>query len=113
MSGADLVIRPAGPADDEAIGELLVEAFLEKYSKKMPEVVITGQRKGELRAVAEKRAVARVWVAEAAGKVVGTVSLWPPGAQGSEAWKPNAADLRHLGVSASHRGRGVSRTLLD
>jgi len=79
----------------------------------MPEVVITDRRKDELRQTAEKRAVAKVWVAERGGVVLGTVALWPNGARGSEAWLPNACDLRHLAVSREARGRGVSKALLD
>jgi GNAT superfamily N-acetyltransferase len=79
----------------------------------MPEVVVTDARKGELRAVAAKRAAAHVLVAEVDGVLAGTVATWAPGAPGSEAWRPNAADLRHLAVSPSHRGMGVSTALLD
>lgn len=108
-----MVVREATPADDAQIGELLVAAFIETYARKMPEVLVTERRKQELRAVAEKRAVARVWAAELERRVVGTVALWPPGAAGSEAWLPNAADLRHLAVAPGHHGLGISRALMD
>lgn len=107
-------VREATAADDVAIGELLVVAFDEQYARKMPEVVISDARRASLRAVAAKRAVARVWVCvDDAGSVVGTVSVWPPGATGSEAWIDGACDLRHLAVGAGHRGGAVSRLLLD
>lgn len=105
--------RLASAADDASVGELLVTSFIEQYAKKLPEVVVTPGRQAELRAVAAKRAEAKVWVAVDEGQVVGTVALWPPGAPRSEAWKPRAFDLRHLAVAASHRGRGVSSALLD
>lgn len=111
MSGVN--IREAGPEDDAALGELLVEAFVSQYAVKLPEVRVTEQRKRDLRDVAGKRAVAKVWVAEEAGRVVGTVALWPPGAKGAEAWIPGAADVRHLAVAASHRSGIVSKALLD
>ncbi len=110
---ADIQVRPATAADDAAVGELLVEAFVRTYARKMPEVVVTEGRKAELRAVARKRAEAAVWVAEVDGALAGTVALWGPGAPGSEAWRPNAADLRHLAVSLRHRRLGVSAALLD
>lgn len=114
MSGApDIRVRPAHAGDDAAVGELLVEAFVHAYARKMPEVVVTDGRKAELRAVAAKRAAAHVLVAEVEGQLAGTVALWPPGAPGSEAWRPNAADLRHLAVSLHHRRLGVSTRLLD
>ena len=107
------VLRLAEPRDDAAVGELLVTSFVEQYARKMPHVVVSEGRKAELRGVREKRAVARVWVMEHGGDVVGTVAVWPPGAPGSEAWIPGAIDLRHLAVHAEHRGAGVSARLLD
>lgn len=110
---SEYVFREATAADDGAIGELLVQAFVEQYARKLPEVEVTAQRKADLRAVAAKRAIAKVWVVTHAGEVVGTVALWPPGAKGGEAWVPGAADLRHLAVAGAHRGGVVSRLLLD
>ena len=111
--GPMIQIREATAADDEAIGELLVGAFLTNYARKMPEVVITEQRKADLRAVAEKRAVAKVWVAERDEKIVGTIALWPLGAKGSEAWVPGGVDVRHLAVDVSVQGQGVSTQLIE
>lgn len=106
-------VRPAEPRDDAAIGELLVASFVEQYARKLPDVVVTGHRKAELRNVAAKRALAHVWVAEKDGEIVGTIALWPPGAHRSEAWISNAADLRHLAVAGAHRGGEVSKLLID
>jgi predicted N-acetyltransferase YhbS len=108
-----MIVRIARPDDDQVVGELLVTAFVETYARKLPEVVVTESRKATLRDVAGKRALARVFVAERGGQVVGTIALWPPGAHGSEAWLTAAADLRHLAVDANHRGGEVSRALLD
>ena len=114
MSAApDIRVRPARAEDDAAVGELLVEAFVHTYARKMPEVVVTEERKAQLRAVAAKRVVACVLVAELDGRLAGTVAVWAPGAEGSEAWRPRAADLRHLAVSLQHRQLGVSARLLD
>jgi predicted N-acetyltransferase YhbS len=106
-------LRLAEPRDDAAIGELLVNSFVEQYARKMPHVVVSDERKAELRAVRKKREVAHVWVVEHAGEVAGTVAVWPPGAPGSEAWISGAVDLRHLAVNAKYRGAGVSARLLD
>lgn len=106
-------VREARPEGDAAVGELLVEAFITQYARKLPEVRYGEERKRELRDVAGRRAVARVWVAELEGQVVGTVSLWPPGAPGSEAWLPGAADLRALATHVSWHGRGLAAPLLD
>jgi predicted N-acetyltransferase YhbS len=107
------VVREARPEDDARIGELLVEAFVETYARKMPEVRVTEERKAELRAVAEKRKIAAVFVAEVEGQVVGTISIYPPGSHRSEAWKPGSADLRHLAVDPRFHGRGVSTPLIQ
>jgi GNAT superfamily N-acetyltransferase len=107
------VIREARPEDDAAIGELLVEAFVTQYARKLPEVVYTEERKSALRDVANKRAIATVLVAEVDGEVAGTVALFPPGAPGSEAWTPNTADLRHLATAVRYHGTGLARPLLD
>lgn len=109
-----VVLREAEPRDDVAIGELLVESFVSTYARKMPEVTVTEPRKADLRDVAGKRAMgAKIWVAEREGVVVGTVTVWRPGAPRSEAWVKNAADLRQLSVASSARGGGVSKLLMD
>ncbi len=107
------MIREAVEADDAAIGELLVRAFVDAYARKLPEVVVGDRRKADLRDVAGKRAVAKVWVAEERGEIAGTVAMWPPGSSRSEAWLPGAFDLRHLAVAEAHRGTGLSGRLLD
>jgi GNAT superfamily N-acetyltransferase len=106
-------IREARPEDDTAIGELLVDAYITQYAKKLPEVVYTDERKSSLRDVASKRAIASVLVAEVDGEVAGTVALFPPGAPGSEAWTPNTADLRHLATAVRYHGTGLARPLLE
>lgn len=113
MSLSDLTVRHARPEDDAAVGELLVDAFTAAYARKLPEVVYSEERRQALRAVAEKRASAFVWVAELEGRVVGTVTLFPPGAAGSQAWLPDTADLRHLATRPDLHGKGLSGPLLD
>ncbi|HXS99201.1 MAG TPA: GNAT family N-acetyltransferase [Elusimicrobiota bacterium] len=111
MSAA--LVREARPEDDARIGDLLVDAFLSAYARKMPEVRYDDARKRDLRDTAAKRGRAAVLVAEIDGKVEGTVTLFKPGAEGSEAWLPGAADLRHLAVDPRLHGRGLSKPLLD
>lgn len=107
------MIREAVAADDAAVGELLVRAFVDMYALRLPDVVVGEQRRADLRRVAQKRAVAKVWVADEDGRITGTVALWPPGAPGSEAWLPGAFDLRHLAVDEARRGSGLAGRLLD
>ncbi|MCY1029860.1 GNAT family N-acetyltransferase [Corallococcus sp. BB11-1] len=109
---ARILIREAGPADDGAIGELLVEAFITQYAKKLPEVVYSEQRKAFLRDVASRRKECTILVAELDGEVVGTVALYPPGSPGSESWLPRTADLRALATSVRFHGQGLAQPLL-
>ena len=106
-------VRRAEPGDDAAVGEVLVRGYVTAYAQKMPYVVVGEQRRKDLRAVAEKRAVATVLVGELDGQVVGTVAIFRPGAETSEAWLDNAADLRHLATDPSVQGRGFAGPLLD
>lgn len=106
------LIREARPEDDQAVGELLVEAYTTQYAKKLPEVVYSEQRKAFLRDVASRRAVSTVLVAELDGDIVGTVALLPPGAAGTEAWLPNTADLRALATAVRVHGQGLAQPLL-
>jgi GNAT superfamily N-acetyltransferase len=106
-------IREALPGDDARIGELLVDAFLSTYARKMPEVVYDDARKNDLRDVAAKRSRSTVLVAELGGRVIGTVSIFRPGAAGSEAWLANSADLRQLAVEPAFHGKGIAKPLLD
>ena len=108
-----VVVREARPDDDAAVGQILVSGYLTRYAQKMPEVVLTDRRKEELRDVASKRSEATVLVLELDGKVVGTVALWAPGSPRSEAWLPEAWDLRHLAFDPAVHGRGLSGPLLD
>jgi predicted N-acetyltransferase YhbS len=110
---SEVVIRQARPEDDAVVGEILVSGYLTRYAEKMPEVVLTDRRKAELRDVVSKRKEALVLVAELDGKVVGTVSVWAPGAPESEAWLEAACDLRHLAFDPSVQGLGLSQPLLD
>jgi ribosomal protein S18 acetylase RimI-like enzyme len=108
-----IVIREARPEDDAAVGEILVAGYVTAYARKMPEVVVSATRRATLRDVASKRSIATVLVIEVDGAVKGTVALFKPGAPTSEAWLPNAADLRHLAVDPSMHGKGLAKPLLD
>lgn len=107
------VIRRAEARDDVAVGELLIESFVTMYARKMPEVIVSENRKHELRQTASRRENGLVWVAELEGKIVGSVVLWPWGAKESEAFVEGAMDLRQLAVSESARGKGISAALCD
>ena len=108
-----MVVREAGPEDDVAVGEILVDGYVTAYARKMPQVVVGEERRRTLRDVAGKRKIATVLVVEVDGRVAGTVAIFKPGAETSEAWVPGAADLRHLAVAPSMQGKGLATPLLD
>src|ERR1700761_333482 len=107
------LLRLARPEDDVRIGELLVEAFVTTYAKRMPEVVVSEARKTRLRGVVNERAQGAQWVLEWEGSVVGTAMLYRPSTPESEAWIPNAADLRFVAVDPKFQGRGWASKLVE
>jgi len=108
-----VLVRPATEADDAAAGELLVEAFVVQYARKMPEVIVTDARKRELRAVAERRVSARVLVAEFEGVVAGTATVFAPGDITSRTKDSRAAEMRYMAVGLGFAGASVASRLLD
>jgi GNAT superfamily N-acetyltransferase len=59
-------------------------------------------------------AAAEVWVAELAGRLVGTVTWCPPGSQYREiASRDDQAEFRMLAVDPTVRRQGVARALVD
>jgi ribosomal protein S18 acetylase RimI-like enzyme len=113
MADSAWILRNAEAEDDPAVGELLVQAFVQGYAEKMPEVVVHDERKRDLRDVARKREAGSVIVAELNGRIVGALTLLPPGSPLSEAWLPGAANIRFLGIDPSVRGSGIADKLMD
>ena len=82
----DITFRESTEADDFEVGELLVRSFDYQNSRLMPDVVTTEERRMDLRNQAKKRSVATVIVGMINNRIVGTVTVYPPGADGNEAW---------------------------
>ena len=110
---SDMIIRDAVEADDTVVGELLVQAYLTQFAKKLPDVSYSPERLADLRNQAARRACASVLLAEIDGLIVGTVTLYPAGASVNDAWIAGAADLRLLAIHPDFQGRGLSGKLLD
>jgi GNAT superfamily N-acetyltransferase len=109
-----LSVRTAHAADDQAIGELLVDAFVVAYGTKLAKThTVTEPRKADLRNVARKREHGHVLVAEREGQIVGTVTVYPPGSPDAKTWLPDAADLRYLAISSALHGKGLSKAVMD
>ena len=110
---SEMIVRNAVEADDSIIGELLVQAYLTQFAKKLPDVSYSAERLADLRNQSARRASASVLVAELDGRIVGTLTLYPGGAPNSKAWIAGAADLRLLAIDPEFQGRGLSGKLLD
>jgi len=107
------MLRHSRPSDDHEVGELLAQAFVDNYSRELPDVVITEQRFKELRDTARRRELATVLVVESGGRILGTTTLYRPGTLGSKAWLPDAAEMRFMAVAAEAQGKGIAQALLE
>jgi predicted N-acetyltransferase YhbS len=109
-----MTIREAQPDDRDAIQAVTLAAYGE-YAPRMPRYW-DGYRRNILGTLADP-APATQLVAEQDGVVVGTVLLYPAGAQlpGGDADRPNVAwpEVRLLAVDPGARGRGVGAALMQ
>lgn len=112
LKEARLVVRGAREGDREAVGELLIRSFVDTYARKMPEVVVSDERKANLRRALDFKDRGFVVVAEANGQVLGTVMLLKPEDQESRAWKKGHAYLRYMAVDPTSHKRGVGDELM-
>lgn len=113
MNAKKLFIRPSEHKDDHEVGELLVRSFDIQNRRLMPGVVCSSARRQDLRNQIKKRELALVLVGEIEGVVAGTVTLFPPGSEGNEAWLAKAVDLRCLAVHQDYFGKGLSQLFLE
>ena len=105
--------RVATEQDDRYIAALLLKAFLETNSKKMPSVRHNEERIFELFNVATRRKHGKVIIVELGKEIVATCALIPPGSPEGEEWTLDTAYLRALAVDPNYHGLGLSRRLLD
>jgi ribosomal protein S18 acetylase RimI-like enzyme len=103
----DVEIRPPRPEEYAAAGEVTVQAY-----------DVDGHLAGdvgydaELRDVARRAERAEVLVAvDAAGEVLGTVTVVRPGSEYAEISRPGELEFRMLAVAPSARGRGIGEAL--
>lgn len=104
----EIHVRPATPADHDAIGALSVAAYRGDGQ--------TGEDhpyEPHLRDVAARAAVAEVLAAvdEATGTVLGSVTFVLPGSPLAELAKDGEAEFRMLAVAPQAQGRGVGEAL--
>lgn len=104
---SDVEIRPPRPEEYAAAGEVTVQAY-----------DVDGHLAGdvgydaELRDIARRVELAEVLVAvDAAGEVLGTVTVVQPGSPYAEISRPGELEFRMLAVAPSARGRGIGEAL--
>ncbi|HEX2038501.1 MAG TPA: GNAT family N-acetyltransferase [Acidimicrobiales bacterium] len=104
-----LIIRPMEDREAAAVGDLLLRANEENLAAFPPEVAST--YRAELADVAGRRVVARTYVAEHRGRIVGTVALLPHAADDVHPWPPAGSVLRFLAVDPAARGDSLGERL--
>ena len=105
-------IREALEGDREAAREVTLAAY-EEYAQIIPPFFWEGYRTNIVKALTEKGHMQHI-VAEYAGKIVGSVLLYPPEANAyGRAVDENATipEMRLLAVEPAMRGRGIGNVL--
>lgn len=105
-----LLIRPAEPADFEAVGALTVAAYVGDGFVHAEDSYVDN-----LRDCARRAREAQLWVAvsDPDGDVLGTVTYCPIGSPWRELGTPDDGEFRVLAVSPEARGRGVGAALVQ
>lgn len=113
MSVSHVVIRDARPADRDAVRDLTLAAYAE-YAAIMTPTAWAGLERAVHSALDSEARVHRV-VAEHDGRMVGSVSLYPPSADayGGVGHRVAWPELRLLAVAAESRGLGVGQLLVE
>ena len=112
QKSTNISIRDALEGDREAAREVTLAAY-EEYAKIIPPLFWEGYRKNIVESLDEKGPAQHI-VAEYAGKIVGSVLLYPPAASayGAAADESTAIpEMRLLAVIPAMRGQGIGTAL--
>ncbi|MFR9752042.1 GNAT family N-acetyltransferase [Nocardia sp. 004] len=107
-----VVVRAARPEEYDEIGDLTVQVYIGGgyVSAHSPYV-------GELAATARRAVAGRILVATYADRIVGSLTVAPPGTPYAEIALPGELEFRMLAVAKSARGLGAGtalvRTVID
>lgn len=108
-------MRPAGPGDADALGLAGVAAYAEAYARLWDDPAAYLDQLASFGSAAFAALLAdgtaRVWAAEAAGRVVGFLSLWIGVADPVEG-ADGGAEVSRLYLLGACRGAGIGRRLL-
>lgn len=105
-------VRPATQLDDLAVGEILIQSFVQKYARKKPDFSVPENRKTELRAVDMHRRNGLVLVGEIENQVIGSVTLFKHGSLSSHSWDEHFSELRFLAVAPQYHGLGYGTPIM-
>ncbi|HLS79700.1 MAG TPA: GNAT family N-acetyltransferase [Nocardia sp.] len=106
-ASGQLTVRPATPADHEAIGALTVAVYVgEGY------VPPDSPYAAELADTARRAEVATLLVAEHEGEVIGSLTVARPGTPYADIARPGELEFRMLAVAVGARGLGAGTTLV-
>ncbi len=105
----EIVVRDARPEELSGVADLVLAAYEEFMTELSSDFAVAFEDSLNSILLREEN---EVLVAEAAGRVVGTVALYRGGAPyGSETLPPSWAAMRLLAVLPGSRNRGVGRAL--
>src|SRR4051794_20869721 len=104
-SVSELLLRRARPEDLDAVGAVTVAAYAE-FTRGPDDryIALLGD-------AARRDREAELWVAEADGQVVGTVTIAVPGSPWQEIATDGEGEFRMLAVAPTARRRGVGDAL--
>jgi RimJ/RimL family protein N-acetyltransferase len=102
-----LVIRPAHPDEYTAIGDLVVAAY--RAGGHLAEDDDYGVHLADVAGRADEHPVL---VAEREGRIVGSVTICPPGTSHSKDARADELEFRYLGVAEQAWGTGVGEALV-
>jgi ribosomal protein S18 acetylase RimI-like enzyme len=102
-------VRAAVPAEYEAVGEIVVEAFSADGQLDAPDAAFYAD---VLRDVASRASAAEIIVALDDGVVVGGVTFVPHGGPMADIAQDDEAEIRMLGVAPDAQGRGAGTALV-
>ncbi len=109
---AAVVVRLAQPEDFDAVSAVNRAAYAEYAAFMEPERIARYlDNAGDVRS---RQEVSDLLVAELDGKIVGSLTYYPPGPRSeAQRWPAEWAGLRLLAVAPSARGLGIGRLLME
>ena len=105
--GAGLTIRRIRREEYAAVGEITVSAYAEFTSGSDDPYLV------RLRDVDDRDRAAEVWVALREDRLLGSVTVAPPGSAWREVSTPDEGEFRMLAVDPTARGSGAGGALLE